>query len=418
MKAAIVGATGFIGVPLCHSLKQDGWKITVLARNVDSAEKALGPGYNIIGWTSEMGIPEGTLEDVDIVINLAGESIGKGRWTKERKKQIFDSRINTTRKLIDVIKRLDKKPTTLINASAAGYYGPRDDEALCESEEAGDGFLAGVCKAWEEEALKAKRFHLRVVPIRIGVVLGNGGALKRMVIPFKLFAGGNIGSGKQWLSWIHRDDLIGIIKYVAGNQSINSPVNATSPKPVTMKEFTKTLGQVLHRPSWLPIPSAFLKMGLGEAADMVLKGQRVLPCKLIEAGYEFKFESLADALTDALGMQYTREIARSATPNIVEITTAQGKITKAKNNKKIRSSKSTSPNKENKGKSNKSNLNKANKKHATKVAAKVKTNTEAKTAKTDIPVSNLSKSSKSNKPNKSKKTGAKKTHGGKRPNPS
>ncbi len=418
MKAAIVGATGFIGVPLCHSLKQDGWKITVLARNIDSAEKALGPGYNIIGWTSEMDIPEGTLEDIDIVINLAGESIGKGRWTKERKKQIFDSRINTTRKLIDVIKRLDKKPTTLINASAAGYYGPRDDGALCEGEEAGDGFLAGVCRAWEEEALKAKRFRLRVVPIRIGVVLGNGGALKRMVIPFKLFAGGSIGSGKQWFSWIHRDDLIGIIKYVAGNQSINSPVNATSPKPVTMKEFTKTLGQVLHRPSWLPIPSALLKMGLGEAADMVLKGQRVLPCKLIEAGYEFKFESLADALTDALGMQYTREIARSATPNIVEITTAQDKITKAKSDKKTRPSKSTSPNKENKGKSNKSNFNKANKKHATKVAAKVKTNTEAKTAKADIPVSNLSKSSKSNKPNKPKKTGAKKTHGGKRPNPS
>lgn len=300
MKAAIVGATGFIGVPLCHELKQDGWKVTVLARNANSAEKALGPGYNIVSWTPDTDIPKGTLEDADVVINLAGESIGKGRWTDERKRKILESRINTTSKLVDAIKRLDKRPEVLINASAVGYYGPRGDETLCENEKAGNDFLAGVCKAWEEESLKAKRLRVRVVPIRIGVVLGDGGVLRRMITPFKLFAGGSLGSGKQWFSWIHRDDLIGIIKYVARKQSISGPVNATSPRPVTMGEFTKALGRVLHRPSWFPVPGAFLKMGLGEASVMVLKGQRVLPCKLLESGYEFKFESLEGALRDVL----------------------------------------------------------------------------------------------------------------------
>ncbi len=341
MKAAIVGATGFIGVPLCHELKQDGWKVTVLARNANSAEKALGPGYNIVSWTPDMDIPKGTLEDADVVINLAGESIGKGRWTNEKKKKILESRINTTSKLVDAIKRLDKRPGVLINASAVGYYGPRGDETLCENEKVGNDFLAGVCKAWEEESLKAKRLRVRVVPIRIGVVLGDGGVLRRMITPFKLFAGGNLGSGKQWFSWIHRDDLIGIIKYVARKQSINGPVNATSPRPVTIGEFTKALGRVLHRPSWFPIPGAFLKMGLGEASVMVLKGQRVLPCKLLESGYEFKFESLEDALKNVLIKQHPGKVAAVASGKISKPGKAKTNVstkTVAKTNTKAKTS--------------------------------------------------------------------------------
>ncbi|MCL6472859.1 MAG: TIGR01777 family oxidoreductase [Firmicutes bacterium] len=312
MKAVVVGATGFIGVALCHYLKQCGWEVTVLARNASKAEKVLGVGYNIISWSPDSDIPQEALQDSDAVINLAGEPIGNGRWTRERKQRILESRVQTTKKLVEAIKGLDKRPEVLINASAVGYYGPRGDETLCEKERHGSDFLAEVCKKWEEEALKARRLRVRVVPVRIGIVLGRGGALKRMLTPYKLFAGGRIGNGKQWMSWIHRDDLVGIIKFVAEDGSINGPVNATAPRPVTMNEFSRVLGRVMHRPSWLPLPGIIVRMGLGEMSDMVLKGQRVLPCKLMEAGYEFKFESLVDALRDVLRKRKDKKPAPEA----------------------------------------------------------------------------------------------------------
>ncbi|MBE0447320.1 MAG: TIGR01777 family protein [Actinobacteria bacterium] len=300
MRAAVTGATGFVGVPLCNELKRSGWEVTVLARNAASAEQALGSGYDIISWTPANEIPHEALRGVDTVINLAGESIN-GRWTEKRKKRILESRTSVTRRLVEAIGRMDNPPQALINASAIGYYGPRGDEKLCEDEHHGSDFQARVCKAWEEEAFKAERFGTWVVTIRIGVVLGDGGALSRMIIPFKMFAGGPVGNGKQWFSWVHRDDLIGIIKFAAQNHSLRGPVNATAPEPVTMGEFSKILGKVLNRPSWLPVPGFVLKAGLGEMSDMLLNGQRVIPRKALDAGYEFKYGSAEEALRNILG---------------------------------------------------------------------------------------------------------------------
>jgi NAD dependent epimerase/dehydratase family enzyme len=347
MRVAAIGATGFIGIPLCKELLRAGFEVTVFARSVDSVRQKLGSGYDIVEWDAASEIPLQYLSDVDAVINLAGESIGDGRWSKERKERILNSRVSTTKRIVEALERLDKlsgnkksgrkaenkkrddsastgdshssnemnelseadsdvigkvvgKPEVLINASAIGYYGPRKDEKLCEDGSSGDDFLASVCVAWENEAMKAERLGVRVVRVRTGVVLGESGALKRMLTPFKLFAGGPVGSGSQWLSWIHKDDEIGIIIHALQNQNISGAINATAPEPATMKQFSKILGSVLKRPSWLPVPGFVLKLGLGEMSCLVLTGQRVLPCKALGTGYTFKFKSLNAALQDIL----------------------------------------------------------------------------------------------------------------------
>jgi uncharacterized protein len=319
MRVALVGATGFIGIPLCEELESKGHEVVVLTRNVESAKRKMGDLFTFVQWDSSSAFPVDIANDVDAIVNLAGESIGDGRWSKDRKERVLNSRLKTTNKIVNAIgiSKARSLPTdsagiksghqepcnirTLINASAIGYYGPRDDdEKLCEDASPGNDFLASVCNAWEDEAVKAEQHGVRVVRIRTGIVLGDGGALKKMLLPFKLFTGGPIGSGRQWMSWIHKDDEIGIMIHALENENISGAINATAPEPLTMRDFSKTLGSVLKRPSWLPVPGFILKLGLGEMSALVLTGQRVLPCKALATGYVFKHKTLREALLSIL----------------------------------------------------------------------------------------------------------------------
>ncbi len=290
MNILITGGTGFIGTPLSHELRNSGHKVVVTTRRPsDSKEKLI--------WNPPALIPSKVISGFDAVINLAGEPVAPGRWTKKRKELIMSSRINTTRSLVESIKKAAFKPKVLISASAIGYYGDHGDEYVAEDTPPASDFLARVCKAWEAEAVKAQELGIRVVLIRIGGVLeSDGGALPKMMTPFKLFLGGTIGSGKQWFSWIHRDDVAGIIKYALENESVSGPVNAVSPNAVTNKEFSSALGKTLHKPSWLAVPAFVIKLTLGELGSMLLTGQRVMPEKILKSGYNFKYQDLESAL--------------------------------------------------------------------------------------------------------------------------
>jgi hypothetical protein len=290
MKILITGGTGFIGTPLSQELRNSRHTVVVTTRRQsDSKEK--------LTWNPPDLISSDVISAFDAVINLAGEPIAPGRWTKERKERILTSRISTTRALFDSIKNAKKKPKTLISASAIGYYGAHGDEHLTEDTAPANDFLADVCKQWEAEALRAKEFEVRVVVVRIGGVLeSDGGALPQMMVPFKFFVGGPLGSGKQWFSWIHRDDVVGIIKFALDNDNISGPVNATAPNPVTNTEFSAALGKALKRPSWLAVPGFILRLTLGELGNVLLTGQRVFPEKALKAGYQFKYTAVKDAL--------------------------------------------------------------------------------------------------------------------------
>lgn len=297
MQILILGGTGFIGKQLCQELLSAGHKVAVLARNPVKAQATLANNVEVIGWSgSEAAIPAMALQGVDCIVNLAGESIGTGRWTKIKKEKILDSRIKTTRAIVGGVKNQGVKPQVLISASAIGFYGPCQDEEIIESSPAGQDFLATVCRAWESEAYRAEHEGVRVATVRIGVVLGNGGALERMMLPFKFYTGGPTGRGNQWFSWIHAADLVKIIRFVAETESIKGPVNATAPQPLRMRDFCNILGEIMGRPSWLPVPGFMLRLVLGEMADMVLNGQRVLPQKLLAAGYRFQYPAAQDAL--------------------------------------------------------------------------------------------------------------------------
>jgi uncharacterized protein (TIGR01777 family) len=326
MKVVVTGSSGFIGAPLCRELATAGHKVVALSRNEASARKAIGTlkveiirtagsvptvrltgtvgtvgtGIQVVRWDPGAGeIPLSAIEGADAIVNLAGESVAAGRWTRERKERILTSRIQAVRGLIETIRKAANPPKVLVNASAIGFYGPHGDEEIREDDPPGDDFLARVGVAWEAEARKAEALGLRVVLVRLGVALGeDGGALARMVAPFKLFLGGPMGTGRQWFSWIHRDDVIGIIRFALEHAEIQGPVNATGPEPLTMRDFSKTLGKVLGRPSWLPVPGFLLRTALGEVSDMLLTGQRVLPARATAAGYRFRFETAEAALRD------------------------------------------------------------------------------------------------------------------------
>ena len=290
MRILITGGTGFIGSALSRNLRSAGHNVIITTRRLTASKEMLS-------WNPPELVPRDIISNIDAVINLAGESIASGRWTKKRKKLIMSSRINTTRALVQSMQDANPKPKVFISASATGYYGPHGDEPVTENTPPGSDFLAEVCKAWEAEALKAEGLGVRVVTVRIGAVLeADGGALPQMIIPFKLFAGGPIGSGKQWFSWIHRDDTAGIIKHALEDDSITGPVNAVAPNPVTNKEFSKALGKALHRPSCLAVPGFVIKLSLGELGDMLLTGQRVLPEKALKSGYKFKYPEVDEAL--------------------------------------------------------------------------------------------------------------------------
>lgn len=296
MKIAISGGTGFIGNHLSQYLLTKGHDVYILTRSKKtSSEKNL----HFLQWLTETSDPARSLEGIDVIINLAGKSIND-RWTEEAKKQIFESRVKSTKAIYKIIQSLSQKPKVFINASAIGIYGTSETGTFTEqSTEIGSDFLAKTVDVWEKEASKVQELNVRTVFTRFGIVLGEQGALSKMVLPYKLFAGGSLGSGQQWVSWIHVMDLIRLIEHIIYS-NISGPVNAVSPNPVTMNEFGKTIGKVLHRPHWLPAPSFALKLVLGEMSLLILEGQKVLPEKALEDGFTFTYPHLDKTLQDIL----------------------------------------------------------------------------------------------------------------------
>jgi len=295
MKLIITGGTGFIGHSLCQALEQDGHELVVLTR---MARSSTSPRLRFVVW--QPGAPgpwEREVDGADGIINLAGESVVARRWTKRQKQRIMDSRVGTTKALVEAIRRASQKPSVLISASAVGYYGPKRDEVLSEDAKPGADFLAWVCQQWEAAAQTATPLGVRVVCLRIGLVLArDGGALARMVPPFQWFMGGSLGSGRQWVSWVHRDDLVSLIQWALQNPRASGALNATAPNPVTMKEFAGALGRVLHRPAFMPVPAFALRLMLGDMAEMLLTGQRVVPDVALRLGFAFKHPRLPEAL--------------------------------------------------------------------------------------------------------------------------
>ena len=298
----ITGATGFIGKRLCRVLAKKDAELIVLTRDPERAKEKLPGAAEIKAWDPLKEIPPlQAVEQSKAVIHLAGENVA-GRWNEEKKRLIRESRILSTKNLVEALKKAAKRPEVLISASAIGYYGDRGDELLTEDSSLGRGFLADICREWEEEAKRAEDLGIRVVSIRIGIVLGpDGGALKEMLFPFRLGLGGPLASGKQWMAWIHRDDLIGIILHILQNSSVRGTVNGTAPFPVRNREFSKTLGSLLCRPAFFKVPSLVLKLLFGEFAAFLLQSERVVPQAIKDSGYIFQYETLSAALKECLG---------------------------------------------------------------------------------------------------------------------
>jgi uncharacterized protein len=292
MKVLITGSSGLIGKALQRSFREKGYEMLLASRSEPKNE-------NSIYWDAVDGFaqPE-RLEGVDAVVHLAGESISGLRWTDEKKKAIRDSRVLGTRSVVNAISKLQDRPRVLVCASAVGFYGERGDEELTESSAAGDEFLSHVAKEWESEARRAEDAGIRTVLLRSGIVLSkNGGALGTMLTPFKLGVGGVIGSGKQWMSWISLEDEVEIINFAIENENLRGAVNAVSPNPVTNHDFTKTLGDVLYRPTFLPLPEFAVSMIFGEMGDaLLLASTKVLPKRLLDAGFQFKYPELKPAI--------------------------------------------------------------------------------------------------------------------------
>ncbi|HTY57267.1 MAG TPA: TIGR01777 family oxidoreductase [Bacteroidota bacterium] len=300
MNIVVAGGTGFIGSSLLPALSLAGHSVVLLTRHPDLQK--LPPEITPVRWD---GLTQGDwgnqIGRADAVINLAGESIGAGRWTPARKRNLLESRLNATRALLEAIRAGTRKPSLFISSSAVGYYGPVESGEVGEDHPAGSGFLADLCLRWEQEASAVGELGIRVVILRTGVVLGRkGGALERMLIPFRLYAGGPIGTGKQWFPWVHRDDVEGVILFALRNESLAGPVNVVAPESVDMRTFCAALGKALSRPSWLAVPSFPLRLALGEMADMILTGQRVVPSKLRSLGYEFRHPALGGALASVV----------------------------------------------------------------------------------------------------------------------
>ncbi len=292
----VTGATGFIGSRLVEALSAAGHKVIVLVR--DPAKVAtLRPPYTVITGLDQIGSDA----RIDAIVNLAGEPIANMPWTQARRAKLVASRVAMTEAVVRLIERLARKPSVLVSGSAIGWYGLRCDEQLSESAWGRDCFSREICEAWESEALKAR--DIRVVRLRIGLVLGTeGGMLARLLLPFEFGAGGRIGNGRQWMSWIARDDLVRLIAHVIASPSLSGAVNATAPEPVDNATFAKELGRALHRPAFLPLPAAPLKLALGDfARELLLGGQRVLPAKALATGFRFQHETLRSALDAIVG---------------------------------------------------------------------------------------------------------------------
>jgi uncharacterized protein (TIGR01777 family) len=310
MKFVIAGGTGFIGSPLAEVYAEEGHDVRVLTRGLADGDARHDPGtgkpgITRVGWrpAGSAGAWAGILDDADAVVNLAGEPLADGRWTPQRKAALHDSRILPTRSLVDAIRKAAKPPRVFINSSAVGYYGPSGSEPKTEESPAGDGFLARLTEEWEAEAKKAESAGTRAVMLRTGLVLERtGGALPRMMRPFRYFVGGRIGSGRQYLSWVHRLDVIEMIRWIIETPGVVGPINATAPYPVTNREFTRALGRALRRPSLVPVPAFALKAMYGEMAEAVLlTGQRVIPAKAQAHGYHFRYPEIDIAMRGIFG---------------------------------------------------------------------------------------------------------------------
>ena len=295
MKVAIAGGTGLVGKKLCHELKARGDEVIVLTRGESKFEEDI----QYVNWRGEEK-PDQALEGIDAFVNLAGVSLNDGRWTEERKEAIYTSRMNTTDEVLRIIESLQTKPQVLINASAVGIYPTSTSTVYTEqSNEFATDFLGKVVVDWEQKANRATALGVRVCLARLGVVLEKEvGALPLIVLPYQLFVGGTVGSGEQWLSWIHIDDVCGAILHAIEHTELSGPINFTSPNAKRMKQFGKIVGRTLNRPHWLPVPSFALKLALGEKSQLVLEGQYVVPEKLLQSGYQFKFPSVEDAIID------------------------------------------------------------------------------------------------------------------------
>jgi len=298
MKILITGASGLIGKALQKSFEEKGYEMLLASRSEPESE-------NEIQWNSETGFADEDLErleELDAAIHLAGEHISAFRWTDEKKKAIRDSRVHGTRTMIEAFDRLKTKPKVFISASAIGFYGDRGDDEVTETSAAGDTFLSEVSKEWESESRRAEDTGIRTVLLRNGIVLSkDGGALATMMTPFKLGVGGIVGSGKQWMSWISLDDVVAIVNFALENENLRGAINVASPNPVTNEEFTKTLGEVLYRPTFLPLPEFAVNLVFGEMGDaLLIDSTKVLPKRLLDAGYKFKYPDLKPALEHAV----------------------------------------------------------------------------------------------------------------------
>ena len=309
MRAVVTGATGFVGRRLCAAVTGDGAgdSPAVLSRSVEGARRALGGAVSAYAWEPEAGPPPLAVfrtadgRPVDAVFHLAGEAVAVGRWTDAKRARIRDSRVAGTRHLVAALEQLAARPRVLVCASAVGFYGSRGDEILDENAPPGDDFLATVCRDWEAEAGRARALGVRVVTVRIGVVLGeDGGAISRMRLPFRLGLGGRLGSGAQWMPWIHVDDVVGLLVHAATEESLDGPLNAVGPTPVTNRDFTRALGAALHRPTIFPIPGVALRLAFGDLAGVLLASQRVMPVAAQRTGYHFHYPTLEGAIAASL----------------------------------------------------------------------------------------------------------------------
>jgi uncharacterized protein (TIGR01777 family) len=294
MKALVTGATGLVGRELLRRLES----AVVLTRDVAESERRLGGGVKAWAWQpSREAAPAAAFDGVDAVFHLAGEPVAAGRWTAERKQRIKDSRVLGTRHLVETLSTSASLPRVLICASGVDFYGHRGDTELREGSARGQGFLSDVCEAWEAEARAAERVGIRVVLARLGLVLApRGGALERMLPPFRLGVGGKLGDGRQWLPWVHLDDAVGLLLHAARDERLRGPLNVVAPEAVTNAEFTRALGQALGRPAVLPVPRVALRVLFGELSQALLDSRRVVPAVALETHYEYRYPRLGPAL--------------------------------------------------------------------------------------------------------------------------
>lgn len=303
MRLVIAGGTGFLGGPLAEMYAEEGHDVRVLTRSLMAGDTRHDPGTGMPGITRVGWNPDGksgpwasVLEGAGALINLAGESLAAKRWNPARKAQLRDSRIRATRSLAAALKAASTPPPAFISGSAVGYYGASGDAPLNEASPPGGDFLAQLCQDWEREALAAARNDVRIVLLRTGIVLErSGGALPQMMLPFRFFAGGKIGSGHQYVSWIHRLDWVEIVRWLVQSPAVSGPVNATAPEPVTNKKLAKTIGRAMGRPALVPVPGFALKIAVGELAASLLTGQRVLPTVAQKNGYHFRYPDIDQA---------------------------------------------------------------------------------------------------------------------------